>query len=390
MVIAAFQLWCQQYHALTRDMDALLTAYLNELFALGYHMSATEYGFAAVRFRFPEYGRNGPFHLRRSIQALEGYRHLMPPQMRLPTPRTVFLAIVGWMFTRKLVLVGFAILLQWDLLLRPGDRVDHCAAFLLGVVATVKMQTPAENRIFPFNGTQLSEQFKAGARAMSLQILECTWYGNRHGGASELRLPGVSLMEIKRRGRWVRKPQEVRESYHTPTTGEQSPIFDPPVWTVRGSSTCEQWQPSSCGHSQPKRTDPGSSCKSFLSTSERAVRDAKRESMQHPHHVFLDVCHDMSGVGRAFRNRGMGLFRSLLPRILLMLSVAPLSAAFFEVGLATKPSLACLSRCSIMKSRILGTTGARPFSFWSDLASTIKCLAACGSSTVITLNSIPN
>ena len=123
-VVETFLAWCQGHAHLSQNWDALLTAYLNELYAQGHDISAAEYVFAAFRYRFPEYGKNGSRTLPRTIQALEGFRNLAPPQMRLPTPRIAFVAVVGVLFALGLCEMGLALLLQWDHLLRPGELIS--------------------------------------------------------------------------------------------------------------------------------------------------------------------------------------------------------------------------------------------------------------------------
>ena len=244
--VETFLFWCQSYFSLSRD-DSLLTAYLNELYAQGADASVAEYTFAAFRYRFPDYGKYGSRTLARAIQALEGYRNLAPPKMRLPTPCVAFAAIVGALFAIGNPVMALALLLPWDLLLRPGEltslrphqvvapaslvamprwgivlapstggsddpsktnisdesillspRVDYLLPALAALVASRK-QMPF---LFDFTCTQLNASFKDMADRLKLGALEATLYGNRHGGASELRLLGTPLKEIKARGRW--------------------------------------------------------------------------------------------------------------------------------------------------------------------------------------------
>ncbi|CAE7335808.1 unnamed protein product [Symbiodinium pilosum] len=233
--VETFLFWCQSYFSLSQDYDSLLTAYLNELYAQGADVSVAEYTFAAFRYRFPDYGKYGSRTLARAIQ------------MRLPTPRVAFAAIVGALFAIGNPVMALALLLQWDLLLRPGEltslrprqvvapaslvamprwgivlapstggsddpsktnvfdesillspRVDYLLPALAALVASRK-QMPF---LFDFTCTQLNASFKDMADRLKLGALEATLYGNRHGGASELRLLGTPLKEIKARGRW--------------------------------------------------------------------------------------------------------------------------------------------------------------------------------------------
>ncbi|CAE7427144.1 DEK1, partial [Symbiodinium sp. CCMP2592] len=232
--VNAFLQWCLAYFHLSQDWDRLLTAYINELFAQEADVSAAEYVFASFRYR--------------TIQALEGFRNLAPPKMRLPTPRVAFAAVVGVFLARSLVEMALALLLQWDLLLRPGELVglrpqqivrpaDLAAMRSWGVIlapsdggssepsktnafdesillsprinhllpslAALLLRRQQSHFLFPFTCSQLADEFKQAMEVLSLQGLNATLYGNRHGAASGLRLEGVPLAEIKRRGRWL-------------------------------------------------------------------------------------------------------------------------------------------------------------------------------------------
>ncbi|CAE7199591.1 unnamed protein product, partial [Symbiodinium natans] len=245
-VLQTFMQWSRAHQDMSSSWDALLTAYINELYAEGANVSAAEYVFAAFRHHFPSHGKHGGNPMPRSIQALEGYRLLAPPQMRLPTPRIAFVAVVGWFLVKMMVAMAVALLLQWDLLLRPGELIgmspsqlvpptdlasmrrwgvvlapstlgeasktnvfddsvllSHDLEFLLPALgALLKTRAGAVN-LFPFTCAQLAAEFKKGAAALGLDHLGLTLYGNRHGGASEMRLKGMPLSEIKRRGRWA-------------------------------------------------------------------------------------------------------------------------------------------------------------------------------------------
>ncbi|CAE7735243.1 unnamed protein product [Symbiodinium necroappetens] len=246
--VETFLFWCRGHFSMTQSFDYLLTAYLNELYAQGEDVSAAEYAFAAFRYRFPDYGKHGSKMLPRAIQALEGYRNLAPPQMRLPTPRVAFTAILGCLLVRCKPDMALGLLLQWDLLLRPGELtslrphqvvppaplaalpkwgvvlapsesgsrdpsktnvfdesilLSDRVQFLLPALAALVERHRRQQALFGFTCAQLNAEFKSAAAALKLDELGATLYGNRHGGASELRLRGTPLKEIKARGRWV-------------------------------------------------------------------------------------------------------------------------------------------------------------------------------------------
>ena len=246
-VLQIFYQWCQHYFPITRDWDALLTAYLNELHAQEENVSAGEYVYAAFKHKHPQFGKYGSLSLPRATQALEGYRNLTPAKMRLPTPRVAFMAIVGAMLVKHLVTMVIALLLQWDLLLRPGELITLTPQQLIPPAEGADMQhwgvilAPSESSgdptktnlydeglslspkvgflteaiqqlrrrrascqvLFPFTCAQLLAEFKAAALQVGVSHLGATLYGNRHGGASDLRLQGASLADIKKRGRWT-------------------------------------------------------------------------------------------------------------------------------------------------------------------------------------------
>ncbi|OLP76584.1 hypothetical protein AK812_SmicGene43464 [Symbiodinium microadriaticum] len=247
-VLGTFLVRCEAYLPLTHNWDALLTAYLNELYAREENVSVAEYTFAAFKHRYPEFGKFGVQGLPRATQALEGYRNLAPPLMRLPTPRAAFIAIIGVLLAQRMITMAIALLLQWDLLLRPGElasltvgqlvppagTADMCRwgvivapseggngdpsktnlydegitlspmlDFLTEAIAELKAARLTSLMLFPITCAQLAEQFKKAAARVGVAHLGATLYGNRHGGASDMRLRGVGLPEIKKRGRWA-------------------------------------------------------------------------------------------------------------------------------------------------------------------------------------------
>ena len=123
VVLNLFAAWCVLWLASTTDPDSLLCAYLNELFSEGLHVSAVEYAFAAYRWAHPLYGRNGSMLMPRAIQALEGFRKLCPSLMRMPTSHLAMWALVGCLCIMGEPVMAVSLLLQWDLLLRPGELI---------------------------------------------------------------------------------------------------------------------------------------------------------------------------------------------------------------------------------------------------------------------------
>ncbi|CAE7706879.1 unnamed protein product, partial [Symbiodinium necroappetens] len=299
-VLLAFYQWVQFYQSLTSDWDALLTGYLNELYVLNQNVSAAEYVFAAFKFKHPQFGKHGSLTLPRATQALEGFRNLAPPQMRLPTPWVAFIAVVGLLLAHGEVLMAIALLIQWDLLLRPGELIGLQPQHMVPPMPTANMpswgvilapseesNTPSKANVFdesvtlsqqvefilpalealvatrakfgplfPFTGVQLGRKFKEAADYLNLHELNLTLHGNRHGGASDLRLRGTPLKEIKKRGRWAADSSLRR--YEKATLAQQQ-IHKVPLATRLYGAFVEQQLPRSARLLQLAVTCPAGS-----------------------------------------------------------------------------------------------------------------------------------
>jgi len=84
-----------------------------------------------------------------------------------------------------------------------GITLSPTVDFLTGAIAELRAARMSSPMLFPFTCAQLAEQFKKAAARVGVAHLGATLYGNRHGGASDMRLRGVGLPEIKKRGRWA-------------------------------------------------------------------------------------------------------------------------------------------------------------------------------------------
>ncbi|CAE7736245.1 DEK1 [Symbiodinium sp. CCMP2456] len=181
--------------------------------------------------------------------------------MHLPTPRAAFIAIKCVMLAQRMIIMAIALLLQRDLLLRPGElasltvgqmvppagAADMCRWGVIvapseggsgdpsktnlydeGItlspildILTDAIAEPREARmtslmLFPFTCAQLAEQFKKAAARVGVARLGATLYGNRHSGASDMRLRGVGRASGNQKAGSLGcrlKPAKVRESH---------------------------------------------------------------------------------------------------------------------------------------------------------------------------------
>ena len=97
--------------------------------------------------------------------------------------------------------------------------LSSAMAFLNPVLEALKHYRSGEASLFNFNCTMLISNIRQAAVMCRLDHLALNLYGNRHGGASHLRLTGTPLLEIKKRGRWV-TDQSLRR-YEKATAAQQ-------------------------------------------------------------------------------------------------------------------------------------------------------------------------
>ena len=187
--------------------------------------------------------------LPRATQALEGYRNLAPPPMRLPTPWAAFIAIIGAMLAKKLVIMVLGLLMQWDLLCEGGgDGEPYSRA--VGTPSWYSRHVPVgcyhrpvgrwkwrpkqDQRLrrghHPISPHGLSDECHRPTAeqqdelpiALSLHLhptrraVQASGLRRERGppggdplwepprrGHSDMRLRGMGIAEIKRRGRWM-------------------------------------------------------------------------------------------------------------------------------------------------------------------------------------------
>eukprot|EP00439_Symbiodinium_sp_Y106_P021708 s7921_g2.t1 len=229
-VLGAFLLWCEAHLPLCRNWDALLTAYLNprgERQRRGVHVRRLQ---AQVpRVRQVRHGR-----VAQSNSSLGGIPKLGTAIDAPAYPKGCIhrhhwghavadrsLPAVGSVATARRTCkpdrrsIGSA---SWHgrhvQMGRDGDpsktnlydegiTLSPTVDFLTGAIAELRAARMSSPMLFPFTCAQLAEQFKKAAARVGVAHLGATLYGNRHGGASDMRLRGVGLPEIKKRGRWA-------------------------------------------------------------------------------------------------------------------------------------------------------------------------------------------
>ena len=102
-----------------KDVDALLADYFDVLFLDNKTASEGEKTLAAVEFYY--HGLKGC--LSRSRKALRGWRKLMPPKSRLPLPKPVACGMAMRLLFLQEREMALALLLAFDLYLRPGETM---------------------------------------------------------------------------------------------------------------------------------------------------------------------------------------------------------------------------------------------------------------------------
>lgn len=256
--VTAFELWASKKRLTSQlsvvcSLDAALVKYFDYLF---------EYGHSAVHARN---ALNGLVFLRslprekatlpRARRALTGYLKAQPAGVRDPLPWEGALLIANLLLapprTEVKVLAGCAILLQFDMYMRPIEVPDivpeaivrptgPCkhrgvivaphdagtrkpaknAAFdhtiFVGVpnaprdVASIVLRrlvslapSPSQRLFHPLTLTTYSSAFRTASVAAGLQQLKATPHSVRHGGPSDdMYFQRTCLKEVARRGRW--------------------------------------------------------------------------------------------------------------------------------------------------------------------------------------------
>jgi len=227
------------------ELDVVLTVFMVNLYLDGYDTGTGRTTAAALRFYLPALfvGRNV---LPRTLRALDGWRKLVPPKMRLPLPKIAVGAVAGWLMFRRQLSMAAYVLVTFDAYLRPseayrltGDSVvppgsvagpqqglwglivndskegvpgktgisDHSVLIdsveLFGLLEALKMARPGRQVLWTFSPEEMRELFRVAVTELGLADEAPTLYTLRHGGASHDLLHGRrTLPEVKERGGW--------------------------------------------------------------------------------------------------------------------------------------------------------------------------------------------
>ncbi|CAK0822424.1 unnamed protein product, partial [Prorocentrum cordatum] len=101
-------------------VDQQLVGWLDALYLGGENLGAAQWGFAAVTF-FTGLQKSAGALVPRSRRALQGFRRCCPPQSRLPLPREVVALIANELVRSGKLPCAIAIILIFELYLRPGE-----------------------------------------------------------------------------------------------------------------------------------------------------------------------------------------------------------------------------------------------------------------------------
>ncbi|CAK0831634.1 unnamed protein product [Prorocentrum cordatum] len=122
--------WTGQSFETAARLAALLPVFFGNL-CLGMFDTATgRMTMAALRHLLPHL-LTGPRALPRAARALEGWGRLVPPQMRLPLPRSAMLAVVGLLIQDRRFAEAVFVRLAFDTYLMPSEAYRLVAASLV-------------------------------------------------------------------------------------------------------------------------------------------------------------------------------------------------------------------------------------------------------------------
>ncbi|CAK9009883.1 Ankyrin-1 [Durusdinium trenchii] len=226
-----------------KNLDSALSAYLNEMFEDGEDIGEATKTLAAVVDSVPECTQKGS--LPRSRRCLQGWNRLDPGATRPPIPWELVAAIVNYMLARQQINEGLLVLLMFDAYLRPGEAislhrqdlveptVQHPVFCLnlnpsergasskmglsdetivldgketpwMGLLLRRHLETHKSQKLFPIEYRQLKDAWQKALVGVQLSNKHCVLYQLRHSGPSHDRMTKArSLVEIKKRGRWL-------------------------------------------------------------------------------------------------------------------------------------------------------------------------------------------
>ncbi|CAK0834874.1 unnamed protein product, partial [Prorocentrum cordatum] len=136
-IFADFLEWANGRRLTTEDLvDQAIAEWLDVLYLGGEDLSAGSWAYAAVTF-FTGLNKASGALMPRSRRALQGFRKLAPPRSRLPMPYMVVAMVVMELLGRRRYQSALAVLLIFELYLRPGEAFHIRAVDLVPPVARV-------------------------------------------------------------------------------------------------------------------------------------------------------------------------------------------------------------------------------------------------------------
>ena len=245
-------------------LDCLLQQYLEECYLEGEALSWAQTMVAAALYFAPQVGRGIQKQLPRTAQALRGFRLKNPPRARLPWPWELVALLANGLILRSQTECALALLLMFELYLRPGETFLIRAVDLVARAGTGRFRAydvilnpfeaeaasktnefdsalsldlprhaalgpalesmigrrlgarwrPAERqvaanapkqarRLFEVTQAQVTAGVKLVLKEVGVDMGVAHLYRARHGGASfDFSTKARTLEEVRRRGRW--------------------------------------------------------------------------------------------------------------------------------------------------------------------------------------------
>lgn len=111
-----------------KEVDRLLSNYLEELCMDGEDLSSAQYAVAALQFLNPDLKSPGVQKLPQAKQSLKGWKRLAPGKSRMPVPWEVTCLLVMHALEKRLKHLAFHMLVMFTLYLRPTEalRLRKC------------------------------------------------------------------------------------------------------------------------------------------------------------------------------------------------------------------------------------------------------------------------
>ena len=178
------------------SVDIKTAEYLEELYLDGEGLAYAQRVVAAVLFFVPVLGKGARGQLPRAVQALKGFRRLDPPKARLPFPWEVVAMLANGLVLRGLAPMALALLLMFELYLRPGETFGILTGGLVPPVRRQGGRSQYDIVLFPFEEQQPSKTQEFD-HALSLDL-------TRHAELG----PALDAMVTKRSGSGWRQPAQ--------------------------------------------------------------------------------------------------------------------------------------------------------------------------------------